>query len=232
MPQPKRTAPLLPLLVFALVALACRSPVPESEAAIPAPVLSSGSGSLEASNALPEPSASPEAVAEDPSLVLVRAVLAVRAERIPEPERERLAQTLVETEREGGPSVLLLVALIEQESRFDPRAKGTRGSLGLMQVRPFVGAEVAARIGVPWQGERTLFDPVANLRIGAGYLAELLVRFGSWERALAAYNMGPTRLARRLARGDERTPAFVHRVLREYEGLQREFASTETGIGG
>ena len=174
----------------------------------------------------------PEEAAEDPNLELARAVLAVRAERIPEPERERLAQTLVETEREGGPSVLLLVALIEQESRFDPQARGPRGSLGLMQVRPFVGEEVAARIGVPWQGARTLFDPVSNLRIGASYLARLIVRFGSEELALAAYNMGPTRLARRLARGNVNSPAFVRRVLQEYEGLQREFASSETGIGG
>lgn len=230
--QPKRIAPLLPLLVFALVALACRSPVPEVTAATPAAELSPRTGPLEASNALPEPSVSPEEAVEDPSLLLVRAVLAVRAERIAEPERERLARTLVETEREGGPSVLLLVALIEQESRFDPRAKGPRGSLGLMQVRPFVGEDVAARIGVPWQGARTLLDPVSNLRIGAGYLAELMVRFGSQELALAAYNMGPTRLARRLARGDVTSPAFVRRVLREYEGLQREFASNETGIGG
>jgi soluble lytic murein transglycosylase len=101
-----------------------------------------------------------------------------------------------------------------------------------MQVRPFVGEDVAGRIGVPWHGAKTLFDPVANVRIGSSYFAELMERFGSREHALAAYNIGPTRLARRLARGDVRNPAFVGRVLREYQGLQREFASTETGIGG
>lgn len=164
--------------------------------------------------------------------MLVRAVLEARARRIAEPERERIAQTLVEAERESGVSACLLVALIEQESRFDPRAKGPRGSLGLMQVRPFVGEDVAARIGVSWQGEQTLFDPVLNIRIGTAYLTELLARFDSRELALAAYNMGPTRLARRLARGDDGRSAFVTRVLQHYEGLQREFASTETGIGG
>jgi soluble lytic murein transglycosylase len=164
--------------------------------------------------------------------VLVRAVLVARAEPIEEPERERLAQTLVEAERESGVSACLLVALIEQESRFDPRAKGPRGALGLMQVRPFVGEDVAARIGLPWQGEQTLLDPVLNVRIGVAYLTELLARFGNQELALAAYNMGPTRLARRLARGDDGRSAFVTRVLRHYEGLQREFASTEAGIGG
>jgi soluble lytic murein transglycosylase-like protein len=180
----------------------------------------------------PAPSAPSEEAAEEPILVLVRAVLAERAERIAEPQRERLAQTLVEVERESGVSALLLVALIQQESRFDPLAKGPRGSLGLMQVRLFVGEDFAARKGIPWQGERTLLDPAENIRIGAGYLAELLERFGSQELALTAYNMGPTRLALRLAHGDVTTPAFVSRVLRDYEGLQREFAPTETEIGG
>jgi soluble lytic murein transglycosylase len=124
------------------------------------------------------------------------------------------------------------LALIEQESRFDPRAKGPRGALGLMQIRTFVGEDVAARIGVPWQGEQTLLDPVLNVRIGTAYLTELLDRFGSQEIALAAYNMGPTRLAWRLARGDDGRSAFVTRVLQHYEELRREFASTETGIGG
>jgi soluble lytic murein transglycosylase len=101
-----------------------------------------------------------------------------------------------------------------------------------MQVRPFVGRDVAGRIGLPWRGEQTLLDPVANVRIGTAYLAELLDRFGSQELALAAYNIGPTRLARRLARGEVRNPAFVSRVMLEYQGLQQEFAPTETGIGG
>jgi soluble lytic murein transglycosylase len=163
---------------------------------------------------------------------LLRGVLATRAERLDEPAREQIAETLLDTERACGLPVLLLVALIEQESRFDPNARGPRGSLGLMQVRPFVGKAVAARIGLPWAGRETLLDPVANVRIGTRYLTEQLERFGSPELALAAYNMGPNRLARRLARGDQREPAFVGRVLREYEGMQREFAATETGIGG
>jgi soluble lytic murein transglycosylase len=163
---------------------------------------------------------------------MVRAALAARAGRMEEPHRESLARVLVEVAREHDISVLLLVALIDRESRFDPLARGPRGSLGLMQVRPFVGRDVADRNGLPWRGERTLFDPEANVRIGTAYLAELLDRFGSRELALAAYNIGPTRLARRLARGDRRSSAFVGRVMRNYQGLQQEFAPTQTGIGG
>jgi soluble lytic murein transglycosylase-like protein len=236
-PQLKRPPILFPLLATALVVCACRSPAslfPSSEAKPPTSTaaIAGGAVPLVPPIAPRAPAASPEEAAESASLALVRAVLASRAEHIPEPEREPLARVLVEAEREHGISVLLLMALIERESRFDPLAKGPRGSLGLMQVRPFVGEDVAARNGIPWQGAQTLLDPVANVRIGSSYLAELFARFGSRELALAAYNIGPTRLARRLARGNDRSPAFVGRVLREYEGLQREFSATEAGIGG
>jgi len=231
--EPKCPPLLLPLLAIVLAASACRSPAPPvAEPSAPELAAPEAEPSTPGLAIQPAPSVPTEAVPQDPSLVRVRSLLAARATRLAPPQRERIAETLVKVERESGISVLLLVALIEQESRFDPLAKGPRGSLGLMQVRPFVGEDFAARNGIPWQGPRTLFDPVVNVRIGTGYLVELLERFGSQERALAAYNMGPTRLGRRLARGDARTPAFVRRVLQDYEGLQREFASTEIGIGG
>jgi soluble lytic murein transglycosylase-like protein len=235
-PRLQRTPLLCPLLAAALAALACRSPtpplaLPEAEPSTSPTAVGRQPLPLVAPRVPPAPSRPPEA-AEDPALALVREVLAERAGRIAEPQREPIAQALVEAERGHGISALLLVALIERESRFDPLARGPRGSLGLMQVRPFVGEDVAHRIGVPWQGDQTLFDPVANIRIGSGYLAELLDRFGNREHALAAYNIGPTRLARRLARGDVRNSRFVSRVLLDYQGLQREFGTTETGIGG
>jgi len=190
--QPKRSALLCPVLATAFVALACRSPAPpppgaKATAATPAAVVAPLPAPPPERVATPPPFAPPEEAPEDQCLVLVRAALAARATRIAEPERGRLAQTLVEAERESGVSACLLVALIEQESRFDPRARGPRGALGLMQIRPFVGKDVAARIGVPWQGEQTLLDPVLNVRIGTAYLSELLDRFGSRELALAAY---------------------------------------------
>lgn len=233
-PQPTRLPAHLLLLAAALAALACRSPAPplqpaEAQSATPGTAAAHPPLQLVTPTAPPAPG---EEAAEDPTLVMVRAALAARAGEMDEPQRELLAKALVEVEREHDISVLLLVALIERESRFDPLAKGPRGALGLMQVRPFVGRDVAGRIGLPWRGRQTLFDPVANVRIGTAYLAELLDRFGSEELALAAYNIGPTRLARRLARGDVRNPAFVSRVMLEYQGLQREFAATETGIGG
>jgi soluble lytic murein transglycosylase-like protein len=236
-PETKRSSLRYPLLVLALAALACRAALPPlrpAEAKAPAGKAAAAPRSLHPDSPIPSrvPSAAPEVTPDDPSLGLVRAVLTRRAGQIEEPERERLAWTLLEAERGSGVSALLLVALIEQESGFDPLAKGERGARGLMQVCPRAAEDVAARIGLRWEGEKTLLDSVANIRIGARYLGELADRFGSRTLALSAYHIGPSRLADRLASGDHSVPACVSRVLREYEALAREFAVTETGISG
>jgi soluble lytic murein transglycosylase-like protein len=45
-------------------------------------------------------------------------------------------------------------------------------------------------------GVRNRFDPGENLRGGADYLARQILRFGDLRLALAAYNAGPSRVAR------------------------------------
>jgi len=187
------------------------APAPVAEAPLvlpPLPVAPSGGVLLAA---LARPAA--------PSLLQARAVLASRAPRLDALAREGVAQLLARAERRHGIAPLLLLALIEQESRFDPCARGPHGSLGLMQVRPFVGRDVAARAG--WRfDDTTLLDPVENVRIGTRYLAELHARFGNTELALAAYNAGPTRIRRLQARGLPCRTRYVKRVLARYEGLQ------------
>ena len=71
-----------------------------------------------------------------------------------------------------------------------------------MQLLPGTGEDVAGRAGVDWQRPgSTLFDPVANVRLGVTYLDELIHRFGDVEVALAAYNWGPTRISQMMTRG-------------------------------
>ncbi len=169
---------------------------------------------------------------ESPDLGLARSVLEARAPELDELEREGVARVLVSAEREQGLPVLMTLALIEQESTFRPRARSPRGALGLMQIRPFVGRDVARRHELPWHGERTLLDPVANVRIGTAFLAELREEFGTAELALAAYNIGPTRVRRRLAQGYSLEGPYVRKVMRSYDRLRDAFGVTETGIGG
>ena len=58
-------------------------------------------------------------------------------------------------------------------------------------------------------------DPMENLDGGARYLRQQFERFGSWPLALAAYNAGPTRVAKlgRIPNIPE-TKTFVARVMR------------------
>lgn len=159
----------------------------------------------------------------EPRLDLLQDVLEEHATRISASDRRRVAEELARAEEEHGLDALLLLALIDHESRYDPRARGPRGSLGLMQIRPFVGEDVARRLGIPWEGKETLVDPALNVRIGVGYLAEMKQMYTEEKLALAAYNMGPYRVKRILARGRAPRSRYAVHVLARYQELRERF---------
>jgi soluble lytic murein transglycosylase-like protein len=132
------------------------------------------------------------------------------------PEIERVAEAIVAASRRAGFSPALVLAVIEVESSGRNSAVSEAGALGLMQLRPATGEAVAARIGERWKGPATLFDPVANVRLGVRYLEEMVQRFGSLPTALAAYNWGPTCIAERLRRGEPIPVVYAHRVMTGY----------------
>ena len=117
----------------------------------------------------------------------------------------------------------LVLAVIEVESRFDAFAVSGVGAMGLMQILPSTGEALAARLGMPWEGPRTLFDPVANVTLGIAYLAELQDRFGHLPTALAAYNWGPSAIGRRLSTGAPIPDGYAQRVrAAQWRGAQPE----------
>lgn len=100
------------------------------------------------------------------------------------------AETHAAAEAFGVPPLLLL-ALVRQESAFNPRAGSSAGAFGLTQVIEPTGASIAAALGEEWSFEG-LADPGRALRYGAYYLGEQLSWFdGHMLAALAAYNGGP-----------------------------------------
>lgn len=80
----------------------------------------------------------------------------------------------------------MFLRLIQQESSFRPDVVSPKGAIGLGQLMPATAKE----LGV----DPT--DPLQNLEGSARYLSQQLKRFGSPDLALAAYNAGPTRVAR------------------------------------
>lgn len=63
-----------------------------------------------------------------------------------------------------------VLAWIEQESSFRITVVSYKGAVGLTQIMPATGKEVAGWLGIPWKGTETLMDPVTNLKIGFCYL--------------------------------------------------------------
>jgi soluble lytic murein transglycosylase-like protein len=80
----------------------------------------------------------------------------------------------------------LLYAVAKIESNMKPDATSSAGAHGLLQLMPGTGAMLALDIDTP----------SSNVLAGARYLRQLLNEFGSNDLALAAYNAGPTAVAR------------------------------------
>lgn len=86
----------------------------------------------------------------------------------------------------------LIYALIYVESRGNPRARSHKGAKGLMQLMPLTAKEV---------GVNNVYDPSQSINGGTKYLSDLMERYKRNEiLALAAYNMGPTKVDRLLKR--------------------------------
>ena len=62
------------------------------------------------------------------------------------------------------------IAWIEQESSFRITTVSYKGAIGLTQIMPATGKEVARKMNIEWRGRETLLDPELNLRIGFYYL--------------------------------------------------------------
>jgi peptidoglycan lytic transglycosylase len=89
-------------------------------------------------------------------------------------------------------------AVIFQESKFDARARGTSGEIGLMQIMPKGAAVDWARSQKRENiREGLLFNPKLNIEIGTWYLAKALKRWHNYkyvkELALCQYNAGGKR---------------------------------------
>lgn len=84
----------------------------------------------------------------------------------------------------------LVFAVIKAESGFDKNAVSHRGAIGLMQLLPKTAEWLATSHLGEISGEVLLYDPEVNVRYGVYYLQYLFSRFGSWEKAIIAYNWG------------------------------------------
>jgi soluble lytic murein transglycosylase len=114
-----------------------------------------------------------------------------------------------------------VAAEIRSESVFDPKARSPANARGLMQLLPGTGAEVARKLGLPWGGAESLYDPDTNIVLGSAYLRQLLDKYGKPYQTIAAYNAGPAPVARWSSQRPSMDPDFwietiSYKETREY----------------
>ncbi len=133
--------------------------------------------------------------------------------------REELAEVIYEEALRYNQDPKFILALIAIESSFKNSSVSDKGAKGLMQMMPYVAQSVARQIGIEWSGDRTLFNPLFNIRMGMHYLYQLILDFDDLGLALAAYNYGPT-YVKYLMEKKEKVPLdFYHRILIAYNTL-------------
>jgi membrane-bound lytic murein transglycosylase D len=96
-----------------------------------------------------------------------------------------------ELARAGVPTDLVWLSMIE--SGHNPTIVSPAGAAGLWQFMPDAGRTYGLTVD-RWVDER--LDPERSTQAASRYLSDLYRRFGSWELAIAAYNMGYGGLAR------------------------------------
>jgi soluble lytic murein transglycosylase len=99
-----------------------------------------------------------------------------------------------------------VLALIRQETEFDPEAVSVAGAMGMMQVMPSAAKSSAKAAGLRYRPGDLLIDPEYNIQLGMVDIANVYGRAeGSLALAIASYNAGPGNVRKWLAaNGDPR----------------------------
>ena len=131
------------------------------------------------------------------------------------------------------PDPAWVYAVIRQESSFRPEARSPVGALGLMQIMPATGRQIAKDLQEA-SATPDLLQPDVNIRYGAYYLQQIMQRLqNNPVLATAAYNAGPAKVAQWLPNNEplaadvwaetipyRETRAYVQRVM-EYTAVYR-----------
>jgi soluble lytic murein transglycosylase len=139
------------------------------------------------------------------------------------------------------PDPFLVAAVIREENVYNPAAVSSAGALGLMQIMPQTGQQVASRLGLlEGHTKDRLFEPCYNIRLGSSYLAHLYEKFDQdLILTIAAYNAGPEAVSKWVQQfkgGDTdefiesipytETRQYVKKVMRSYWEYKRIYRDT------
>ena len=157
------------------------------------------------------------------------AILSLFKTGLQEREKERLVLFISEESRRYGFDPELIIALISTESSFNNWSSSSKGAIGLMQIVPTTGRELAEINNIVWRGEKEfLFDPFLNIKLGVHYLSMLHLKFKDIELALSAYNYGPGNVKRWMDEGEPIPAGYATKVIKFYEKFLTFNMKTQT----
>jgi soluble lytic murein transglycosylase-like protein len=139
----------------------------------------------------------------------------------------------------------LVLSIMREESRFNPRAKSQAAARGLLQFIITTARDIGRDVGLVDVDPEDLYDPRVIIRLGAKYISELGEQFGGNRyRIAAAYNAGPKQVAlwnrMQAAGGDDyfltavnfdETKHYVRKVMNSYERY-RSIYGDAAPVGG
>jgi len=131
--------------------------------------------------------------------------------------------------------VELICAVITHESAesWNPEVVSYAAAMGLMQIIPPTGVDLAKQEGLVWtSAEDILFNPIYNVRLGCRYLASMIAKYGL-EAGLAGYNGGPKQAENWLKKSstlDSQTANYVPQVMKKYREFQKARRQETMGV--
>ena len=149
------------------------------------------------------------------------------------PQSQKIAKTLIHEAETHGFDPVFLLAMIQNESSFNPRMIGSAGEIGLMQIKPDTAQWIAKLSRISYHGKNSLFDPVFNIRIGVALLSHLRSQFDSASRLyVSAYNLGAKKVKTLVSRNivpKEYVKAVMKRYLAMNSALREETDPLQQG---
>jgi len=127
------------------------------------------------------------------------------------------------------------LAIIREESRFNPWNESVVGARGLMQIMLSTGEWIAEKINLINYNDEMLFSPEVNIDLGCWYIQYLNERFSDdLILALSGYNAGPGTTSRWLEKYNisdpdnfienipyDETRGYIKKVLKSYLMYER-----------
>lgn len=151
------------------------------------------------------------------------------------------AEAIAEYSKLYNVDTFLISAMILEESRYNAAAISWAGAIGLMQIMPATGKELAQQLKIRRFRTSMLKEPDVNIRMGTKYISYLNSLFNSDPMlVIGAYNGGPGRMKRWVSSKNikdidefvekitiRETRLHIKKVINSYDNYVRIYRKTD-----